>query len=80
MLTTRKVNKLNRSLSVVIPKEVLATTGIKAGDELAFTVNDDKSITLRPVVRERNADAQMVKRYADLYQQLKPAMDYLKEK
>jgi AbrB family looped-hinge helix DNA binding protein len=80
MAITRKVNKLNRSLSVVIPKEVLATTGIKAGDELSFAVNDDKSITLRPVVREQDGDEQMVKRYADLYQQLKPAMDYLREK
>lgn len=79
-LITRKINRLNRSLSVVIPKEVSEAIGVKSGDEVSFAVNEDKSITIRPVVKNVEADEQMIERYAKMYQKLKPAMDYLKDK
>ena len=77
---TRKIIRSSHSLSVTIPKAICDATGIKYGDEVSFAVNEDNSITIRLVVKKDEVDEQMIERDAKMYQKLKPAMDYLKDK
>ena len=52
------IAKWGNSAAVRLPAFVLAETGVKAGDKVDIVVNEDKSITMRPVRKNRlNLDA-----------------------
>jgi len=47
------IAKWGNSAAVRLPAFVLAETGIKAGDKVDIIVNSDKSITMRPIRKNR---------------------------
>jgi antitoxin MazE len=47
------IAKWGNSAAVRLPAFVLAETGVKAGDKVDIVVNEDKSITMRPVRKNR---------------------------
>ncbi len=47
------IAKWGNSAAIRLPAFVLAETGIKTGDKLDIVVNEDKSITMRPVRKHR---------------------------
>ncbi len=52
------IAKWGNSAAVRLPAFVLAERGVKAGDKVDIVVNEDKSITMRPVRKNRlNLDA-----------------------
>ena len=52
------IAKWGNSAAVRLPAFVLAETGVKAGDKVDIIVNSDKSITMRPILKNRlNLDA-----------------------
>ena len=52
------IAKWGNSTAVRLPAFVLAETGVKAGDKVDIIVNSDKSITMRPIRKNRfNFDA-----------------------
>lgn len=79
-IVTRKVNKINRSVSVVIPKEIQQAMRIKSGDEVSFRVNDDGDVVLRKVTHAREDDAQLLTEIQQLYDEFADSMGYLKDK
>mgnify|MGYP003474921204 FL=1 len=52
------IAKWGNSAAIRLPAFVLSKTGVKAGDKLDIVVNDDNSITMRPIRKTRpNLDA-----------------------
>ena len=52
------IAKWGNSAAIRLPAFVLAETGVKAGDMVDIIVNSDKSITMRPIRKNRrNLDA-----------------------
>lgn len=47
------VARWGNSAAIRLPAFVLSETGVKAGDKVDIIVNEDKSITMRPIRKHR---------------------------
>jgi AbrB family looped-hinge helix DNA binding protein len=76
----RKVNKLNRSVSVVIPKEIQQAIQIQPGDEVSFSINGEGEVVLRKAAASKSTDAELLEEIQQLYAEFADSMSYLKDK
>jgi AbrB family looped-hinge helix DNA binding protein len=76
----RKVNKLNRSVSVVIPKEIQQAIQIQPGDDVSFSINEEGEVVLRKAAAPKSTDAELLEEIQQLYAEFADSMSYLKDK